>query len=91
MHKRVTLVSDRATLGFALPGVRVIEREPFKTRLEVDVKVTPVARVVEAALAGGTLHDLTVEDPPLEEIVQAIYASTRTSFSPEPEPEREAS
>ncbi len=86
-HKRVTLVSDRATLGFDLPGVRVVEQEPYKTRLEVDVKVTPVVRVVEAALAGGTLHDLTVEDPPLEEIVQAIYASAKQ----EHEYEREAS
>src|SRR3954467_9255034 len=74
-HKRVTLVSDRAALGFTLPGVRVLHQEPYKVRLEVDVRITPVARVVEAALACGTLHDLTVEDPPLEEIVKAIYAS----------------
>jgi ABC-2 type transport system ATP-binding protein len=87
-HKRVTLVSDRAVLGITLPGVRVLESEPYKTRLEVDVRVTPVARVVEAALAGSTLHDLTVEDPPLEEIVQAIYASTASTPA---EVEREAS
>ncbi|HWZ91772.1 MAG TPA: ATP-binding cassette domain-containing protein [Polyangiaceae bacterium] len=87
-HKRVTLVSDRAVLGLDLPGVRVLESEPYKTRLEVDVRVTPVARVVEAALAGSTLHDLTVEDPPLEEIVQAIYASTANAPA---EIDREAS
>jgi ABC-2 type transport system ATP-binding protein len=95
-HKRVTLVSDRAELTFSLPGVRVIEHEPYKTRLEVEVKLTPVARVVEAALALGTLHDLTVEDPPLEQVVQAIYASAASSASntnqqTESEPKREAS
>ncbi len=78
-HKRVTLVSDQPSLEVNLPGVRVVEREPYKTRLEVEIRVTPVARVVEAALALCTLHDLTVEDPPLEHIVQAIYATAQAS------------
>ncbi|HTA90448.1 MAG TPA: ATP-binding cassette domain-containing protein [Polyangiaceae bacterium] len=90
-HKRVTLVSDRAKLVIDLPGVRVIEREPYKTSLEVDLKLTPVARVVEAALAGGTLHDLSVEDPPLERVVQAIYESASDGRQHEHEPERAAS
>ena len=85
-HKRVTLVSDRAELRLELAGVRVLEREPYKLELEVDIRQTPVARVVEAALALCTLHDLSVEDPPLEQIVQAIYATAR-----EPRPPRELS
>ncbi len=89
-HKRVTLVSDHAELVLDLPGVRVVEREPYKLRLEVDVRLTPVARVVQAALALGTLHDLSVEDPPLEQIVQAIYASSNEQ-EPEPEPLRRVS
>ncbi|HEX3774741.1 MAG TPA: ATP-binding cassette domain-containing protein [Polyangiaceae bacterium] len=86
-HKRVTLVSDTASLGLILPGVRVIAREPYKTKLEVDIRVSPIAKVVESALALANLQDLTIEDPPLEQIVQAIYAGT----SLRPEPEREAS
>ncbi|MHC4492429.1 MAG: hypothetical protein ACYTDU_12465 [Planctomycetota bacterium] len=43
--------------------------------LEVDVDRTPVEQVVQAALQASRLRDLTVEDPPMEEIVQAIYAS----------------
>jgi len=39
----------------------------------VDVTVTPVEQVVAAALEAGRLRDLTVEDPPMEEIVKAIY------------------
>jgi ABC-2 type transport system ATP-binding protein len=81
-HKFVTLVSDQVNLTLALPGVRVVEAEPYKTRLEVEIKVTPVARVVEAALTLCTLHDLTVEDPPLERVVQAIYASTNWATAP---------
>jgi hypothetical protein len=41
----------------------------------VDTAVTPVDAVVQAALSKSRLEDLTVEDPPMEEIVKAIYAS----------------
>jgi ABC-type uncharacterized transport system ATPase subunit len=41
----------------------------------VDVDKTPIEAVVQAALKASRLNDLTVEDPPMEEIVQAIYAS----------------
>ena len=58
-----------------MPGVHVVERAPHRTGLEVDVKVTPVEAVVQAALRASRLRDLTVEDPPMEEIVKAIYAS----------------
>jgi hypothetical protein len=75
-------------LSVDLPGVVVLACEPYKLRLEVDVRLTPVARVVEAALALGTLHDLTVEDPPLEQIIQAIYA-TALPLTREPVPPRE--
>ncbi|HEY4103373.1 MAG TPA: ATP-binding cassette domain-containing protein [Polyangiaceae bacterium] len=88
-HKRVTLVSDVSSLGLILPGVRVIAREPYRTKLEVDIRVTPIAKVVESALALANLQDLTIEDPPLEAIVQAIYAGA--SLCPDPIPEREAS
>ena len=51
-----------------------MRQSPHLTELEVDVARTPVERVVEAALRASRLHDLTVEDPPMEEIIQEIYA-----------------
>lgn len=89
-HKLVTLIADKPQLSLELPGVRVLALEPYKTRLEVDVRVTPVAHVIAAALAQGTLHDLSVEDPPLEQIISAIYETSRPAHE-EPEPERRAS
>jgi len=74
-RKVVTLVTAESAVTLELPGITVSERAPHRTVLEVDVALTPVEAVVQAALRASKLHDLTVEDPPMEEIVQAIYRS----------------
>ena len=74
-RKLVTVRTARESIEIDLPGVHVVERSPHRTNFEVDVEVTPIESVVQAAMNASRLHDLTVEDPPMEEIVQAIYAS----------------
>jgi ABC-2 type transport system ATP-binding protein len=79
--KRITLQTAEPELHIALPGVRVVKQQAHRTELEVDVTRTPVEQVVAAVLRAGQLQDLTVEDPPLDEIVQAIYAAARTAVA----------
>jgi ABC-2 type transport system ATP-binding protein len=74
-RKVVTLLTAEEDVRVDLPGVTLVEKAPHRTVLEVDVDRTPVEQVVQAALQASRLRDLTVEDPPMEEIVQAIYAS----------------
>jgi ABC-2 type transport system ATP-binding protein len=72
-RKLMTLRTAEERIDVELPGVEVLERSPHRTRLEVDVSVTPIELVVQAVLRASCLRDLTVQDPPMEEIVQAIY------------------
>ena len=74
-RKVVTLLTAEVEVSIELPGVTTVEQSPHRTVLEVDVTVTPVEQVVQAAMRASRLRDLTVADPPMEEIVQAIYAS----------------
>ena len=74
-RKVVTLLTAEEDVRIDLPGVTLMEKAPHRTVLEVDVDCTPVEQVVQAAMRASRLRDLTVEDPPMEEIVQAIYAS----------------
>jgi ABC-2 type transport system ATP-binding protein len=78
-RKRVTLLTAEEEIAISLPGVEVVERVPHRTVLEVDVDRTPVEAVVAAGLRASRLRDLTVEDPPMEEIVSAIYASAESA------------
>jgi ABC-2 type transport system ATP-binding protein len=72
-RKLVTLRTAEADVDFAMPGVEVVRREPHRLELEVDVDMTPIESVIQAALRRGQLHDITVQDPPMDEVVRAIY------------------
>ena len=73
-RKRVTIHTAEEHVTLSLPGVRTVSHAPHRTQLDVDVSVTPVETVIQAVMRASRLHDLSVEDPPMEEIVQAIYA-----------------
>jgi len=73
-RKLITLMTKDAQIELDLPGITIIEREPYKLKLEVETDQTPVEAVIDAAMRASRLRDLTVEDPPMEEIVSLIYA-----------------
>jgi viologen exporter family transport system ATP-binding protein len=73
-RKRVSVVSLEVELALDLPGVRRLPSAPHRTELEVDLRAIAVDRVVSEIVSRGRVVDLSVEDPPMEEIVTAIYA-----------------
>ncbi|HEV2652261.1 MAG TPA: ATP-binding cassette domain-containing protein [Rhizomicrobium sp.] len=72
-HRLVTLRSAKALADLNLPGAKRRVSEPHVAIYEVDTRVTRVDALVEAALAQGGIEDITIEDPPMEEVVRAIY------------------
>ena len=57
-----------------LHGVTVAEQTPSLLRVVVDTSVRPVREVLDAVLLATDATDLTVTDPPLEEVIAEIYA-----------------
>ena len=51
--KLLALETVEAELPFALEGVRVLRRAPHRLELEVDLRISPVERVIEAVLHVG--------------------------------------
>jgi ABC-2 type transport system ATP-binding protein len=74
-RKVVTLQSQAAELKVELPGVTRRPSEPHTTILEIDTRKARVDAVIAAALALGGIEDVTIEDPPMEEVVHEIYAA----------------
>jgi ABC-2 type transport system ATP-binding protein len=73
--KLVTLQSQAPSVAIAMRGVTRRPSEAHTSIFEVDTRVARVDAVIEAALAQGGIEDITIEDPPMEEVVRAIYAS----------------
>jgi ABC-2 type transport system ATP-binding protein len=74
-RKLITLQSQAPHLILDLPGVARRPSEPHTTILEVDTAVVRVEQVIAKALALGGIEDVTIEDPPMEEVVHEIYAA----------------
>ncbi len=72
-RKRVILRSVAPSLAIDLHGVTVLPSEPHTTLLEIDTAAARVEQVIAAALALGGIEDITIEDPPMEEVIREIY------------------
>ena len=56
-----------------LPGVSVVRHDDYELVVEVDTSAHPIELAVAALMNGAEIADVTIEDPPLEEIIAAIY------------------
>lgn len=69
------LFAERVSEGIDLPGVEVLKagRDGYGVKLAFDTRATPVEAVIARLVAMGTVVDITITDPPLEEVIRAIY------------------
>ena len=58
-----------------LPGTEAIASEGRRLKLGVDLAVTDIEAVLGAVIGTFRLDDVTVEDPPMEEIITHIYGT----------------
>ena len=59
---------------FSLPGVDMLKVGRFGAKMRFDARVTPVEPVISALASAGSLADVTVSEPSLEDVIGAIYA-----------------
>ncbi|HWF01864.1 MAG TPA: ATP-binding cassette domain-containing protein [Caulobacteraceae bacterium] len=74
-RKLITFRSAARSIIVEMAGVTRRASEPHTTVLDVDTSVARVEAVVAAGLAQGAIEDVSVEDPPMEEVVHEIYAA----------------
>lgn len=66
---------EQIPLDFHIAGTETLKvaRERYGVKLRFDTCKTPVEKVMAQLSASGTLLDITVSDPPLEEVIAEIY------------------
>jgi ABC-2 type transport system ATP-binding protein len=68
------MLRDGARLPERLPeGVRAEETGPSAWRLSVDTTAASIEDVLAVFLGHCAIEDMTVEDPPMEDVITAIY------------------
>jgi ABC-2 type transport system ATP-binding protein len=72
-HRTVILATGEETPVLTLDGVTTRTAEPYRLTLAVDTTIVPVEKVVATVLQRLTVRDLSVENPPLEAVIKAIY------------------
>lgn len=73
--KVITIRLDSPRTLPSLPGVTALESESGQIRLSVDTRACPVGEVLSRITAMGGIADITVTDPPMEEIISEIFKS----------------
>lgn len=69
--------AEQIPASFHIEGTETLKvaKERYGAKLRFDTLTTPVEKVMAYLSAAGTLLDITVSDPPLEDIIRLIYGS----------------
>ena len=68
--------NEQLAPDFSLPGVEMVKVGRYGAKMRFDTRVTPVEPVISGLAAAGSLADVTVSEPSLEDVISAIYART---------------
>ena len=66
-----------APRSMKLAGVTMLQESGYEWKLQIDTAIVPVRVVTAAVLDAGSVADIAVEDPPLEEVIARIYSESR--------------
>jgi ABC-2 type transport system ATP-binding protein len=76
--KLVDVGLERAGVPLDLDGVTVVASSETSTQLSVDTSRTSIRDVLGRVLDTWTVSDISVVDPPLEQVIAEIYSERRT-------------
>ena len=72
-RKIITLHMSVSDISFEMQGVEIAEKAPHKMVLNVDTSQQNVSTVIEKALLLASMRDISIEDPPMEDVLRSIY------------------
>jgi len=74
--KTISLKLGTEWQAIEVPGVEVLKHKGYGVKLQVDIDRVPIETVVVQILSRNQIVDITIDDPPMEEIIAKIYGAT---------------
>ncbi len=65
--------ADEVSKSFSIEGVEILKIGHYGVKLRFDIHKTPVEKVLAHVTDAGSVVDITISDPPLEEVIAKIY------------------
>lgn len=65
--------AEQVPADFSLDGVELLKVGHYGVKLRFDTQKTPVEKVLAHVTDAGNVVDITISDPPLEEVIARIY------------------
>ena len=65
--------AEEVASDFSLDGVELLKVGHYGVKLRFDTRITPVEKVLSHLTDAGSVVDITISDPPLEEVIAKIY------------------
>jgi ABC-2 type transport system ATP-binding protein len=87
-HKTIRLLLAEESQEFTLDGVRLLERAGPSVTLSVNTERASIESVLSQIVERYRIYDVTIEDPPMEEIITHIYARSGSVLNGETEGRR---
>ncbi len=72
--------AEEVSPNFTIDGVEILKVGSYGVKLRFDTTKTPVDAVMAHLSQAGELVDITVSDPPLEEVIAKIYQDAPSSL-----------
>jgi ABC-2 type transport system ATP-binding protein len=69
--------AETVSSDFHLEGVEMLKVGHYGVKLRFDTQRTPVQKVLARLTEAGDVVDITISDPPLEEVIAKIYQETQ--------------
>jgi len=75
MNRKIVGVrfSDTPPETIEQEGCKILKKGKYGLKLEVDTALCPIKKLMNYLITGFGIEDITVTDPPLEEIIGSIY------------------
>lgn len=77
LDKRVLDLKIDSPLDIDSHGVTVLKNREYSAKLEIDLKKTSVKEVLSKVMATNNIQDMTIKNPPLEEVITHIYKEVK--------------
>ncbi|NJJ40065.1 ATP-binding cassette domain-containing protein [Paenibacillus apii] len=80
-YKTINLRLKEKPASMELPGVQILKQQGNGLKLNIDTAVINIEEVLGYIVAHYRVEDVTIEDPPMEEIIAKIYERTGGAHS----------